>query len=123
MNTHADSTVRLNQVGLDQARTLIEKGEFVRDLHGDWSEPTREAGNELVAAHGYAAYGAWHLGVDPQANPDTKGAYSFPYGDYTRVYRSGLLAVQERAAQYGHRDIEAAAKDLLALLDEAAEIA
>ena len=41
----------------------------------------------------------------------------FPYGDFHRVHRSGLIAAKQRAAQRDHDDIERAADELLVLLD------
>ena len=47
----------------------------------------------------------------------TKGRYAFVYGDFRRLHRMGLIACQYRAAEWGHKDIELAAHDLLQYLD------
>lgn len=111
---------KLNQAAVDQAKELIKQGKVVLDEHGDWTEskPDPEAENRFLDREGFVAYGRWHLGVKPGEDPEEKGSYSFPYGDFRRVHRSGLIAVEQRAAQYGHREIEAAAKELLGLLPD-----
>lgn len=111
-------SVQLNPKAFEYAMGLIRAGKIDDDLHGDWGEmnPSREAQNEFVAEHGYAAYSLWHLGVDPDDNPETKEAYSFPYGDFAVVCRSGLIAAEERAAQRRHIDIQQAAQRLLEAL-------
>jgi hypothetical protein len=39
------------------------------------------------------------------------------YGDFRRLHRMGLIACHYRAAEWGHKDIELAAHDLLQYLD------
>jgi hypothetical protein len=41
-----------------------------------------------------------------------------PFGDFRDVHRSGLLAAESRAGQYGHRHIELAAAHLLGMSEE-----
>ncbi len=59
-------------------------------------------------------------GIDETADEETKDRYGFPYGDFRRVHRSGLIAAKQRAAQNDYADIEQAADALLSLLDEQA---
>jgi hypothetical protein len=40
------------------------------------------------------------LGVDTDENEDTKGRYKFPYSDFAKVHRYGVLAAENRAGQY-----------------------
>jgi len=39
------------------------------------------------------------------------------YGDFRRVHRKGLIACNFRAAEWGHKEIELAAHELLQHLD------
>ena len=39
------------------------------------------------------------LGDDDEEPEDTKGRYRFPYGDFEKVHRCGLLAAVSRAGQ------------------------
>lgn len=108
----------LNQEGFEFAKKLISEGKVNDDLHGDWSQvnPDRADQNEFIEKFGWKAYSQWHLGFDPEADPNAKDAYSFPYGDFHVLHRSGLIAVEERAAQRHYEDIRAAANELLGLL-------
>ena len=63
------------------------------------------------------AYAHWHLGLDDEASEHTKARYKYPYGDFGRVHRCGLLAAEVRAGRYRHSDIEDAAIRLREMLD------
>lgn len=112
-------TVRLNQTALEHARQLIKDARAVRDGQGDWGGHAPDAGREntYLKHHGYEEYAKWHLGEDPDQNPETKGRYSFPYGDFQRLHRCAVIAAEVRAAQNDHDDITDAAKALLAELE------
>ncbi len=113
-------SVKLNEPGLRQARSLVRDGKVVRDERDDWSEaaPSADEENDFIEKHGWTEYGHWHLGVDDDEDRETKGHYSFPYGDFARVRRGGVISAESRAAQYDHYDIRDAAKKLLELIDE-----
>lgn len=113
-------TIKVNNVALGHARQLIKDARIVRDARDDWSEHAPDAGQEnaFIDKHGYAEYGTWHLGVDNEETQDTKGRYSFPFGDFRRLHRCAILAIESRAAQYDHDDIAKAAKSLLDELDK-----
>jgi hypothetical protein len=108
-------TIKLNNAALGHARQLIKDGKLVRDTRDDWSEhaPDTEKENGYIDTHGYAEFGKWHLGIDNQKASGTKGRYSFPFGDFSRLHRCAVLAVESRAAQHDHADIAEAAKSLL----------
>ncbi|MFG6402001.1 hypothetical protein [Microbacterium sp. P04] len=111
--------IEVNEPALSYARDLIRRGKVVRDQR-DWSEvaPTTQQENEVIERDGWSEYARWHLGVDPSENPETKKAYSFPFGDFSEVHRSGVIAGESRAGQYHHTEVEAAFKSLLELIDE-----
>jgi hypothetical protein len=112
--------VKLNNRSFDFAEKLIRGGKYVVDDRDDWSEhrPTTEQENDYIEAHGWKDYGLWHLGIDDDAADDTKAHYKFPYGDFKKVHRCGLIAAEVRAAQNDYYDIEKAAKQLLEMVDE-----
>lgn len=112
-------TVRVNRRAVDNARRLVEVGEFVHDDRDAWSEhrPTSGRENEFLAGHGFGEYGKWYLGIDDERPEDTKGHYTFPYGDFERVHRCGLLSAESRAEQYRHHDIAAAVAHLHGMID------
>jgi hypothetical protein len=113
-------TVKLNKKALEHAKSLIHQGKVVRDERDDWSEaaPTAAEENAFIEKHGFAEYSKWHLGVDSDKPDDTKGHYSFPYGDFTKVRRGGVISLESRAAQNDHDEIAKATKGLLEQIDK-----
>ncbi|MDT4963257.1 MAG: hypothetical protein QOF87_2904 [Pseudonocardiales bacterium] len=111
--------VTLNDAAFEYAQKLIEAGEYVADERDEWSEhqPTAGQENSFIEAHGYAEYARWHLGVDDTYGEDTKSRYKFPYGDFAKVHRCGVIAAEARAGQRKYLDIERAAAHLHGMLD------
>ncbi len=112
--------MQLNEAGRRKARNMIESSQYVLD--SSWSEanPTADQENAFLETHSWAEYGEWHLGIDETAAQETKDRYGFPYGDFRRVHRSGLIAAKQRAAQNDYASVERGAEELLSLLDERA---
>jgi hypothetical protein len=110
----------LNKQAYAFAESLIKSGKAVADERDDWSEhqPSTRQENEFIEARGWDEYANWHLGVDDEASEHTKARYTFPYGDFARVHRCGLLAAEVRAGQQKYDDIEDAAIKLRDMLDE-----
>jgi hypothetical protein len=107
----------VNPAGVAHAEKLIRAHRYV--LRSEWNrvQPTAEEENRFLARHSWAEYSAWHLGLTEGAREETKARYAFIYGDFRRVHRMGIIAVHYRAAEWGHKEIELAAHDLLQLLD------
>jgi hypothetical protein len=112
--TEKIQTVRLNQDAFDYARELVKQGHVIADGRGAWSQhqPSAEEENEFIRLHGFGEYAKWHLGIDDAHGEKTKARYKFPYGDLKNVHRCALLAVESRAAQYKHYNVENAALEL-----------
>lgn len=108
--------VTLHQKGVDFARQMIQQGRF--NSEGDWAsnQPSPADGDTYLADHNWDEYGKWFLGINPDANPDTKERYEFPVGNFKQIFRSGVIAAEQRAGQYHHEDIKAAAKELLDMM-------
>jgi hypothetical protein len=64
-----------------------------------------------------ADLGVQHLGIDDQEDEDKKGRYKFPYGDFEKVHRCGLLAAESRAGQRKYYDVELAVAHLHGMLE------
>jgi hypothetical protein len=111
--------VKLNDRAYAHARTLIEDRQVVLDDRDEWSEhrPSARDENRFIEEQGIRAYGRWFLGVDDEHDEDTKGHYKFPYGDFTKVHRCGVLAAEVRAGQQKYLDIEKATAHLHGMLD------
>lgn len=112
-------SIHLNKKALEHARKLVERGTVVRDERDDWSEhaPSTDAENRFIEKNGWDEFALWHLGEDPDKSEETKGRFSFPYGDFTKVHRCAVISLESRAAQNDHDDIAREAKSLLALID------
>ncbi len=112
--------IELNNQALKQARSLVRDGKVERSDSDAWSEsnPSADEENSFIEKEGWTAYAHWHLGIDKEANAETKEAYSFPYGDFRRVHRSGVIAAESRARQNDYDDIGDATKKLLDLIDK-----
>ena len=120
--TRTGRRVRLNETAYDHAKALVAEGKAVIDERDDWSEhqPSAREENEYIQEHGWRAYARWYLGINEEADEETKERYEFPYGDFEKVHRSGLIACVYRAAEWRHKEVERAAYRLLQHLDDKA---
>lgn len=111
--------IELNRPALKHARSLVREGKVVRSDQDSWSDsaPTTAQENRYIDDHGWTEYSHWHLGIDKDEDPHTKGAYSFPFGDFARVHRSGVIAGESRAGQFDHVEIRDELKKLRELID------
>jgi len=111
--------VRLNRVSFEFAKSLIQEGHMVAGTEKPWSAstPTAEEANHFIGKFGWPQYAKWHLGVSESLRETTKHRYKFPFGDFTNVYRSALVAAKARAAQTHRNDIRDAATELLDMMD------
>ena len=111
--------VKLHSPGYDRAKQLVAERKVVLDDRDDWSEhqPSARQENEYLEQHGFGEYGRWYLGSDDEHGKDTKSHYKYPYGDFSKVHRCGVLAAESRAGQYDHDDVKAAAAHLHGMLE------
>lgn len=107
----------VNDDGVRRARALIDARQYV--LESDWgrSRPSADDENAYLERHNWTKYSEWHLALTEGATSETKGRYGFLYGDFRRVHRKGLIACRYRAAEFGHKEVELVAHDLLQHLD------
>ncbi|HEX3049145.1 MAG TPA: hypothetical protein VHP83_00710 [Aggregatilineaceae bacterium] len=110
-------SIQLNKKAVEHAKQLIKTGKYVADT--DWSEdqPSAQEANNYLDKHGWGEYGKWFLAVDLDEEDDTKEHHKFPYGDFNKVHRKGLIAAKQRAAQNDYTEIEKAADELLEMID------
>jgi hypothetical protein len=113
------STYSVNQAGVEHAHRLIDARQYV--LRSQWrdAQPDAEAENAYLDGHSWDEYGGWHLALTDDATVETKARYAFVFGDLRRLHRMGLIACHYRAAEWGHKEVELAAHDLLQYLDNA----
>ncbi len=107
----------VNDRAVARAQRMIDARQYVLD--SDWGDvqPNADAENAFLAAHSWADYAEWHLGLTEGANDETKARHAFVYGDFRRVHRTALIACVYRAAEWRHKAVELAAHELLQRLD------
>ena len=107
----------LNERAVAKARRLIDARQYV--VRSSWGEvqPGSDEENAFLASHSWEEYAEWHLGLTEGAKDHTKARCGFVYGDFRRVHRMGLIACHYRAAEWGHKEVELAAHELLQHLD------
>lgn len=110
--------MKVNEAAVKKAKSLIKDRQV--NLDSDWSEdqPSTQEKNAFLEKHTWDEYGRWFLAIDTEAKPETRDRYNFPYGDFRRLHRDGLIAAKQRAAQNDYHAIEKAADELLELLDK-----
>ena len=109
--------MKVNSAGVSYANAEIKSGNY--KTGGSW-DFTAEDGNKLLGENGddWANYGKHHLAVNPDAEKETKAYYKYPFAKADGVYRKGLIAAKQRAAQQGQTDIEDAAGKLIDAIDK-----
>lgn len=108
--------ITVHNAGVSHAKSLIGSGDV--DTSSAWSFSAAD-GNALLGENGddWKNYGSMHLAVDSDADAMTKEHYKYPFGKGGKVYRSGLIAIRQRAGQQNETDIYDAAGRLLQLID------
>ncbi|MES4886871.1 hypothetical protein [Streptomyces sp. NPDC096012] len=114
--------VKLNRQAFDHAKKLVKERRVVLDDRDAWSEhrPSAKQENDFLEEHGLGEYQKWYLGVDDEQDVENKGRYKFPYGDFEKVHRCGILSAESRAGQYKYTDIERAVAHVHGMLEELA---
>lgn len=88
-------TWELNRKAYDHALELIRQGKVTEDK---WEAPRLSDFKDIEE------YALFHLAIDPNADPETAGAYAYPYGKNGRVYLRALRSI--RAYSSGARGAE-----------------
>jgi hypothetical protein len=104
--------IRLNQEALENAQDLIKGRQY--EKNSDWSEaqPSAEEENKFIDENGWEAFAKWHLAYDTEASEETKSRYKFPFGDFSKLHRSALIAAKERAGSEDYTDVQSSADRL-----------
>ena len=109
--------VKVNDNAVTHAENLIKGRQYERD--SDWSEaqPSAEDENTFLDENGWEDFSSWYLAYDTDENEETKGRYKFPFGDFSKLHRSALVAAKQRAGSEDYGAVEKAADELLQRLD------
>ncbi|MEY4334616.1 MAG: hypothetical protein RLZZ196_3366 [Bacteroidota bacterium] len=107
---------KTNPKGIAHANSLIESGDVKEP--STWEHPTASEENAYLEANGWDKFAQWYLGVDTNADPETKAHYGYVYtSDFKTVDRQGLRAIRQRAAQNNQTAIFAAAGKMIEKID------
>lgn len=109
--------IKLNPVALNHARQLLDDGSYVINTEWGKNEPTPEEEERFLDQHGLEAYGLWYLGVDTDEPADSKAHYKFPYGNFQKLHRSGVVAAKRRAEKEKDAEIVEGADTILDIFD------
>lgn len=109
-------TTGINKGGITKATSLVNDGKVIKS--SSWNPPSASEENAYIEKNGMAAYGKWFLGIDAQADPETKQHWHYIYtSDFINVDRAGLIAIRQRAGQQKQTDVFNAAGVLLEKID------
>lgn len=112
--------MKLNRKAFEFAKELVKDGK-VKET-SSWEPPTPEEENRYIEENGFEKYSLWFLGIREDAEEETKQRYAFPFtDDFKKVNRRGVIAIKQRASQYGYDDIFEAASKLLEMIDAEGE--
>ena len=107
--------IQTNPKGISHAKGLIKAGKV--DKTSSWSFDADD-GNKILNDGGWSEYAKWFLAIDTDADEETKERYKFPFGKNGKVYRRGVIAAKQRAAQQGYDSVMKAADELLSMIDK-----
>ena len=107
--------VKLNSKGKSQANALVASGKV--NTADSWSFSADDGNKILGDPPDWKEYAKWFLGIDEGGDPEIKGTYHYPFGKNGQVYRSGLIAIRQRAAQQGETEIYDTAGKLIDKID------
>ena len=109
-------TTGINRSGITQAASLESQGKVIKP--SSWNPPSAAEENSYIEENGMAAYGKWLLGIDANADIETKEHWHYIYtSDFENVDRAGLIAIRQRAGQQNQTDVFNAAGKLLEKID------
>jgi hypothetical protein len=105
--------IRLNQQAVEHAQNLIKGHQYERNSDRSEAQPSAEEENKFIDDNGWGAFAKWHLAYHTEASEETKSRYKFPFGDFSKVHRSALIAAKQRAGSEDYNEVESAADKLL----------
>ena len=110
--------IKLNKAAYDHAIAIIKNGLEVEHDTNNWNEvkATRDEENRYLITHTLDEYGLWFLGIDTDADPNDRSKFVYPFGDFSVLHKSALLAAEKQATQDGDQEIKQAVSQLLAMI-------
>lgn len=108
-------SIKLNRNGLSWAKNRIAAGEFEVDKNKKWADlaATNSEIDRYFDTHSPQEVGLWFLGEDTDYPVDSNQHWIYPIGDLSLVHKSAIEEAIKKAKASGHKDILAAAEELL----------
>ena len=117
LSTELKATTGINKAGVSHATSLVADGKVSNPT--SWNPPSAAEENAYIEANGMTAYGKWFLGIDANADAETKQHWHYIYtSDFKTVDRAGLIAIRQRAGQQKQTDVFKAAGKLIESIDK-----
>jgi len=110
--------IKLNKAAYDHAISIIKNGLEVEHDTNNWAEVQATSDEKIryLNNHGLEQYGTWFLGIDTDADPKSKDKYTYPFGDFSVLHKSALLAAVKSAEKNNDAEIKKTAEQLLAMI-------
>lgn len=110
----------VNKAGYDHAISIIKKGLEVDHSATNWEEvrPSRDEEVRFLNTHSLDEYGQWFLGIKTDSDPQDTKKFVYPFGDFSILHKSALIAAEKNGAQFGHEEIKAVAHKLLEMINQ-----
>ncbi len=111
-------SIKLNKLAYDHAVEIIKDGLEVEHDISNWEEvkPSQDEQVRHLNTHTLDEYGLWFLGIDTDADTNDKSKFVYPYGDFSVLHKSALIAAEQQAGQKHHQEIKSAVQKLLAMV-------
>src|ERR1051325_2378138 len=98
--------IRLNQEAVEHAQNLIQGRQYERNSDRSEAQPSAQEENKYIDENGWEAFARWFLAYDAEASEETKSRYRFPFGDFTKLQRSALIAAKQRAGSEDYDEVQ-----------------
>ncbi len=112
-------SIKINKAAYDHAAELIKGGLEVEHSATNWDEvkPDADEMARYLNTHSLEEYGLWFLGIDTDADEQSKDKFVYPYGDFNVVQKSGLIVAEQQATHNKAYEVKSAAQRLLDMLN------
>src|SRR5262245_50028248 len=112
--------VKLNKAGFDRAMSIIRNGLEVEHDSNNWEavKPSKDQMVKFLNTHSLEEYGQWFLGIKSEVDAKDSSKYVYPWGDFSVLHKSALMATDKQAAQNNDSEIKSAVQKLLEMISK-----
>ena len=112
-------SIKINQAAYDHAVEIIKDGLEVEHDVSNWKEvkPDVDEMARYLNTHSLDEYGLWFLGINSDADQNSKDKFVYPYGDFSVLHKSALIAAEQEAGNKHLHEIKSAAQKLLTMIE------